>query len=87
MIGYWSSFARTGRPQAANEPDWPAFGAKGDYMAFVDAPHPLENLMPGMYALDEEVVCRRRASGEIGWNWNWGIVSPKMPSPAEQCKH
>ena len=87
MIGYWSSFARTGRPQAANEPDWPAFGAKGDYMAFVDAPHPLQNLMPGMYALDEEVVCRRRASGEIGWNWNWGIVSPKMPSPAEQCKH
>ena len=29
MIGYWSSFARTGRPQAANEPDWPAFGSTG----------------------------------------------------------
>jgi len=87
MIGYWSSFARTGRPQAANEPDWPAFGSKRAYMAFTDAPHPMEHLMPGMYELNEEVVCRRRASGDIPWNWNVGIISPKMPSPREECKH
>ncbi len=87
MIGYWSSFARTGRPHAANEPDWPAFGSKRAYMAFTDAPHPMEHLMPGMYELNEEVVCRRRASGDIPWNWNVGIISPKMPSPTEECKH
>jgi para-nitrobenzyl esterase len=87
MIGYWSSFARTGRPQAANEPDWPAFGSKGAYMAFTDAPHPLEHVMPGMYELNEEVVCRRRASGDIPWGWNVGIISPKLPPQTAQCKH
>jgi para-nitrobenzyl esterase len=86
MIGYWSSFARTGRPQAANEPDWPVFGSIGAYMTFTDAPHPSEHLMPGMYELNEEVVCRRRASGDIPWSWNVGIVSPKMPSPTARCK-
>jgi hypothetical protein len=29
MIGYWSSFARTGHPQAANEPDWPVVRIDG----------------------------------------------------------
>ncbi len=86
MIGYWSSFVHTGRPRAANEPDWPAFGSKGAYMAFTDAPHPLEHLMPGMYELNEEVVCRRRASGDIPWGWNVGIISPKMPTSTERCK-
>jgi para-nitrobenzyl esterase len=80
MLGYWSSFARTGRPRAANEPDWPAFGATGAYMSFTDAPHPSEHLMPGMYELNEEVVRRRRAV-EIAWNWNVGIASPKPPTP------
>ena len=87
MIGYWSAFARSGRPRAANDPDWPAFGSTGAYMAFTDAPHPLEHLLPGMYELNEEVVCRRRADGNIGWNWNVGIASPKLPSQKAQCKH
>ena len=87
MIGYWSSFVRTGQPRAANEPDWPAFGSKGAYMAFTDAPHPLDHLMPGMYELNEEVVCRRRASGDTPWSWNVGIVSPRTPPPTRQCKH
>ncbi len=91
MVGYWSSFARTGRPQAANEPDWPAFGStpgsKGAYMAFTDAPHPSDHLLPGMYELNEEVVCRRRANGDIPWGWNVGIVSPKIPHQTAQCKH
>jgi para-nitrobenzyl esterase len=87
MIGYWSSFARTGQPRAANEPDWPPFGSKDAYMSFADVPHPQEHLMPGMFELNEEVVCRRRASGDIPWGWNVGIVSPKMPPPREQCKH
>jgi len=86
MIGYWSSFARTGRPQAANEPDWPAFGSSGAYLEIIDAPHPSDRLLPGMYELNEQVVCRRRASGEIAWSWNAGLASPKIPSPVAGCK-
>ncbi len=81
MIGYWSSFARTGRPQAAGAPEWPAFGTAGNYMAFTDGPHPARNLMPGMYELNEEVMRRRRANGDVPWGWNVGVASPKLPKP------
>jgi para-nitrobenzyl esterase len=80
MIGYWSSFARTGRPQSANEPDWSAFGRTESYMAFEETPQPSDHLLPGMYEFNEEVVCRRRASGNIAWNWNVGLYSPKLPA-------
>jgi para-nitrobenzyl esterase len=86
MIGYWTSFARTGRPQAAGESDWPAFGSTGSYMAFKQAPQPSEHLLPGMYPFNEEVVCRRRAAGDIAWNWNVGLYSPKLPPQQPQCK-
>ena len=86
MIGYWSSFARTGRPQAAGELDWPAFGSTGAYMDITDAPHPSDHLFPGMYALMEEVVRRRRASGDQAWNWNVGIASPRLPSRGTPCE-
>jgi para-nitrobenzyl esterase len=86
MIGYWSTFARTGRPQAANEPDWPMFGSTGSYMAFEEAPQPSDHLLPGMYEFNEETVCRRRASGDIAWNWNVGLYSPKLPARQAQCK-
>jgi para-nitrobenzyl esterase len=79
MIGYWSAFARTGRPQATSEPEWPAYGTTGNYMSFTDSPHPSQHLLPGMYELNEEVVRRRRASGDIPWHWNVGIASPKLP--------
>jgi para-nitrobenzyl esterase len=86
MIGYWSSFARTGRPTAANEPDWPSFGATGSYMAFREGPQPADHLLPGMYEFNEETMCRRRASGALAWNWNVGLYSPKLPAQQEACK-
>lgn len=86
MIGYWTSFARTGRPTAASEPDWPAFGPAGAYMAFEKGPLPSVHLLPGMYEFNEEVVCRRRAAGDIAWNWNVGLYSPKLPPQQPQCK-
>ncbi|MGC1870239.1 MAG: carboxylesterase family protein [Acidobacteriaceae bacterium] len=86
MIGYWTSFVKSGRPIAENEPAWPAFGSKHAYMDFTSAPHPSADLMPGMYRLNEQVVCRRRVAGDIAWNWNVGIVSPKNPGPTAQCK-
>jgi para-nitrobenzyl esterase len=86
MIGYWTSFARSGKPQAANEPDWPAFGTAGAYMAFEGVPKPSEHLLPGMYEFVEETVCRRHASGIIAWNWNVGLYSPKLPAQQAECK-
>ena len=85
MIGYWSQFARTGAPQAAGEPDWPAFGPRGLFLAFQDAPRVGADLMPAMYAFNEEVVCRRRASGDQAWNWNVGLYSPPLPPKAAGC--
>jgi para-nitrobenzyl esterase len=86
MIAYWTSFARTGRPQAANEPKWPVFGSTGTYMAFEEAPKPSDHLLPGMYEFIEETVCRRRASENVAWNWNVGLASPKLPAQQAQCK-
>lgn len=82
MIGYWTSFASAGLPKAANEQDWPAFGASGDYMLFSDSPHASRGLMPGMYGLHEAAVCRRKAKGGLAWNWNTGIVSPQLDRSA-----
>jgi para-nitrobenzyl esterase len=81
MIDYWTSFARTGQPEAANAPEWPAFGRAGEAMIFEAGPRPARDLMPGMYALHEEIVRRRRAH-DIAWNWNVGLWSPKNPVTA-----
>jgi para-nitrobenzyl esterase len=80
MVDYWSSFIRAGRPQAAGEPAWQPYGTDANYMAFKDAPVAGTHLLPGMYTLHEEVVCRRRANGSFAWNWNIGLVSPPLPS-------
>jgi len=80
IIAYWSSFARNGKPCAANEPDWPAYGTASAYMHFGDVPEISEHLMPGMYELHEESVCRRLESGQFPWNWNTGIISPQLYS-------
>ncbi|HEX8757558.1 MAG TPA: carboxylesterase family protein, partial [Steroidobacteraceae bacterium] len=86
MLDYWTSFARTGKPRATDAPDWPAYGSMGAYMHFTDTPHPEARLMPGMYQLNEEVVCRRVLAGNLPWNWNVGLISPKLPPEAAQCR-
>ena len=86
MMGYWTSFVRDGKPKAAGEPDWPAYDGTRAYMAFEAVPRPAEHLMPGMYELVNEVVCRRKASGDQAWNWNVGLVSPVIPDPKAECK-
>jgi para-nitrobenzyl esterase len=86
MLDYWTSFARSGRPQAARAPDWPAYGREGAYMHFAAVPRAETGLMPGMYALNEEVVCRRNAQGDLPWHWNVGVVSPPLPPPVARCR-
>jgi para-nitrobenzyl esterase len=86
MIGYWTSFARTGQPTAAGAPAWRAYGLGRPYMAFEAKPQPLQDLLPGAYALQETVVCRRRAKGETPWNWNIGLWSPPLPASTTPCR-
>jgi para-nitrobenzyl esterase len=84
IIGYWTSFAKSGIPSATGAPAWSAYGSTGNFMHFADTPRPETKLMPGMYDQYEAVVCRRRAAG-IGWNSNVGLASPKLPPKAEGC--
>jgi para-nitrobenzyl esterase len=82
MGDYWTSFARTGRPQAKNAPDWPAYAPGAHYMHFAATPTPARDLMPGMYDLNEKVMCRRRAAAMMPWGWNVGLWAPKTPDAA-----
>jgi para-nitrobenzyl esterase len=84
MLDYWASFARDGRPASANAPAWPAFGSQRAYMHFTAQPVAETRLMPGMYELNEAVMCRKAAGG-IGWNWNVGLASPKLPARSAAC--
>jgi para-nitrobenzyl esterase len=86
MASYWASFARDGVPSAAGQPQWPPYGAERAYMDFKDAPRPATHLLPGMYELNEQIVCRRRVKGGIPWNWNVGLASPLLPPEAPQCR-
>jgi len=86
MLGYWAGFARDGVPSAPGQPSWKPYGSERAYMTFDDAPRPAVHLLPGMYELTETIVCRRRASGHIPWNWNVGLASPPLPPDVPQCR-
>jgi len=86
MLGYWTSFARSGTPAAGGQPAWQPYGATRAYMAFANAPRPGTHLLPGMYELNEQVMCRRRAAGGVPWVWNVGIVSPPLPPARPECR-
>lgn len=85
MAGYWAAFARDGVPSATGQPRWRPYGEDRAYMAFADQPRPGAHLMPGMYELNEQVVCRRRAKGGVPWNWNVGVVAPPLPAGDPRC--
>ena len=85
MLSYWVSFARDGVPSAEGQPEWRAYGDHRSYMAFDQTPVAGAHLMPGMFELVEEVVCRRRAQGNLPWHWTVGVVSPPLP-PAAECR-
>jgi para-nitrobenzyl esterase len=84
MLDYWTSFAKAGKPTATNAPAWPAYGSAMNYMHFAATPQPGTALIPGMYALNEAVMCRK-AKAKVAWNWNVGLAAPKIPAKSEGC--
>jgi Carboxylesterase type B len=85
LMDYWISFMRTGKPEAANAPVWPAYDSTAAYLAFQQTPRASTRLMPGMYDHVEKVVCRRHASGDQPWNWNFGLAASKLPAKTAAC--
>ena len=73
---YWVSFARTGAPLAPGAPDWPDHALAGAFLRFDAEPRVSGEPLPGMFALAEEVVRRRRVAGDVPWNWNVGVAAP-----------
>jgi para-nitrobenzyl esterase len=86
MVGYWASFAKSGAPSASGQPAWPSHNQRAAYMHFTDKPEVGFDLKPAEYALHDQVFCRRRAAGNLPWNWNVGVIAPPLPSPTETCK-
>jgi para-nitrobenzyl esterase len=82
MTDYWASFARDARPRSAHAQSWAPYGSDGTYLHLAATPELARHLMPGMYSLNEAVVCRRMAEGDQPWNWNAGLAAPKLPAKA-----
>ncbi|WP_417613629.1 carboxylesterase/lipase family protein [Parasphingorhabdus sp.] len=86
MGDYWASFVRGSMPQAAGQADWPDYAQDNGFMHFADRPRASHKLHPGTAVLHEAVMCRRRAAGDIAWNWNVGVASPPLPAETEGCQ-
>jgi para-nitrobenzyl esterase len=83
LIDYWTSFAKTGVPTASGAPDWPRYETGRAFMHFTKTPQPAAGLYPGMYELLEQMMCRRRAAGNLTWNWNVGFAAPPLLEQTE----
>jgi para-nitrobenzyl esterase len=79
IMGYFAGFAQSGKPVASGEPSWPPFSDDQAFLDIRDKPYPAQNILPGTYALHEEVIARRRASGKQNWYINVGLASPVVP--------
>ncbi|WP_114227143.1 MULTISPECIES: carboxylesterase/lipase family protein [Sphingomonas] len=85
MIDYWASFVRNGKPTARLGGAWPSYGKEANYLHFAAEPENRRDPMPGMFKLNEAVMCRRRAAGKDGWNWNVGLAAPTLPPRSAGC--
>ena len=84
MVAYWTTFALSGAPGQAAGIAWPSYGEARRFMTFETTPSASERLLPGMFELHEQAMCRRREGGAAPWNWNAGLASPVLGSV--QCR-
>ncbi len=85
IMGYFTSFARTGFPAAPGAVRWLRYGSERAYLEFRGEPRAAHHLHPGTFELHEEVIARRRAAGTQYWYVNVGLASPPvLPSPGLQ---
>lgn len=85
MLDYWTGFARNGTPSSPNGPAWAPFGTGSAFMHFGESANASTGFMPGMYALHEQVMCRRRAEGSQSWTWRTGSSAPVLPAATSGC--
>jgi len=86
MLDYWSTFARSGQPTATNGPAWDSFAPRRAFMNLGDVPVKSTEFMPGMYELQEQIMCRRRQDGGQSWDWRTASTAPVLPKPTPQCE-
>lgn len=85
MVDYWTTFARSGAPGQADGVVWAPYGEERHYLAFEAGPKAASGLLPGMFDLHEQAMCRRRATGSQPWNWNTGLASPPLTAAPAVC--
>ena len=81
LMSYFTSFARDGTLTAPGNPQWQPYGERGAFLHVRDRAYSSSNLLPGRFALHEEVIARRRAAGNQNWYINVGLASPVVPPP------
>lgn len=86
MLDYWSSFARTGTPEAKGAAKWPRYSVAGDYLAINEKPAAARDPMNGAYDLVEEAMCRRRAAGNQSSVTSVGLSARTLPPAVGSCK-
>lgn len=86
MQSYWASFAKTGKPEADGAAEWLQVGDAGAFMLLSNIPRMALQPMRGAYALHEQMMCRRRAAGNVGWGWNVGMAAPPLPPEVAACR-
>ena len=85
MADYWTTFARTGSPGTSGGVTWPRFDAQARFLDFGSRPMVGVDPMRGAYALDEEIMCRRRAAGDQAWIINVGVGASPLPPATAGC--
>ncbi|WP_262692728.1 carboxylesterase/lipase family protein [Kordiimonas aestuarii] len=78
MMNYWVSFARTGSPSSAGQAKWQPYGEAEAYMRFAHQPIASNDPVAGMFEMQEELVRRRRATGQQ-WFINVGLTATDVP--------
>jgi para-nitrobenzyl esterase len=79
LMDYFTSFARNAVPCARAQPQWQPYAEGRAFLHLRDRPYADTDLLPGVFALHEEIIARRRAAGTQNWSTNVGLASPVLP--------